>query len=202
MNFYKKTDTEKKLKSTRASLFFGESGLFLFLWRKGTVSFLARAAPIRDWNLENLICRVETRLSCETRHSLSGEVHLQTPECKERDAHENGSRYHRQFIYNITKTLLYWYLVLIHAARYNIYDHSRSLLPYLLADERRCFRRRRRLPPGRWRLRLQLYSLHLRPHLRGVCLFGARRPLRIAVLAPIAAEELPLVAVGGVGVTR
>ena len=49
---------------------------------------------------------------------------------------------------------------------------------------------------------IQLYSLHLRLHLRGVRLFGARPPLRIAVLAPIAAEELPLVAAGSVGVTR
>ena len=73
---------------------------------------------------------------------------------------------------------------------------------FLFADERRCFRHQRRLPPGRWRLRLQLYSLHLRLHLRGVRLFGARPPLRIAVLAPIAAEELPLVAAGSVGVTR
>ena len=42
----------------------------------------------------------------------------------------------------------------------------------------------------------------VRLHLRGVRLFGARPPLRIAVLAPIAAEELPLVAAGSVGVTR
>ena len=58
------------------------------------------------------------------------------------------------------------------------------------------------MPPRRWHLRHQLYSLHFRLHLRGVRLFGARRPIRITVLAPIAAEKLLLVALGGVGVAR